>query len=108
MDADRALKRLLIGSVGFVAAIVTVGAFTAGDVGGDASARRPVPVSSFSHEELQRASAMTLDMSRPNADTGSQFHAGDEQLARSRSDAYLRAVEQHQADIDRMLARDVR
>jgi len=48
---------------------------------------------------------MTEQMSTPNANTDSQYHAGDEQLERSQSAGYVQAVEQHQADIKRMLAR---
>jgi hypothetical protein len=37
--------------------------------------------------------------------TDSPVHANDEQLVRSQDPGYVRALEQHQADIDRMLAR---
>lgn len=60
---------------------------------------------SGSHETLQNDVEMTQRMSTPNADTGSQAHRGDGQLERSQSPGYVRALEQHQAQIDRMLAR---
>jgi hypothetical protein len=58
-----------------------------------------------SHEVLQVDANMTQQMSTPNADTGRQNHLNDPQLTRSTDQNYLRRLEQHQADIDRMLAR---
>lgn len=104
MDANRTLKRLLIVALGFVGLMITVGVLSGPD---DPTGGRPSsPAVVYSHDELQRAANMTQQMSTPNANTGSPYHAGDEQLQRSLSNAgYVRAVEQHQADIDRMLAR---
>lgn len=61
---------------------------------------------SGSHETLQNDADMTQRMSTPNADTGSPAHRGDDQLARSQNEGYVRALEEHQAQIDRMLARE--
>lgn len=61
----------------------------------------------YSHELLQSDANMTQQMSDPNADTGRQNHLNDPQLSRSTDEDYLRLLEQHQADIDRMLARRV-
>ena len=103
MDANRTLKRLLIVAVAFLALMITVGVVSGPD---DTTGGRPsTPAAVYSHEELQRAANMTQQMSTPNASTDSQYHAGDEQLQRSSNTGYVRAVEQHQADIDRMLAR---
>lgn len=105
MDADRTLKRLLIVAVAFLGLVITVGV-----VSGPGDATRgpsspPAAGTSYSHDELQRAANMTQQMSTPNANTDSQYHAGDEQLERSQSAGYVQAVEQHQAGIDRMLGR---
>lgn len=65
----------------------------------------PRAVSSYSHDQLQRDATMTQQMSTPNANTDSQYHGNDGQLDRSQSASYVAALEQHRADIDRILAR---
>lgn len=66
----------------------------------------PAVVSGYSHEALQPDADMTQQMSAPNANTDAQFHTSDGQLDRSKNNpAYVRALEQHQRDADRMLAR---
>ena len=103
MDAHRTLKRLLIVAVAFLGLVTTVGVVSGP---GDAiPGRSSSPAAVYSHDELQRAADMTQQMSTPGANTGSTYHAGDEQLQRSSSAGYVRAVEQHQADVDRMLGR---
>ena len=57
------------------------------------------------HEQLQIDAFMIEQMSTPNAATGRQNHRTDQQLERSRDPGYLAALEEHQADTDRMLAR---
>lgn len=104
MDSTRALKRLLFLAVAFFASVITLGLVTAPDDETNGPATRPSAVSSYSHNELQRAADMTDQMSAPSANTGSQAHAGDEQLQRSQDPGYVDALEQHQADLDRMLA----
>lgn len=59
-----------------------------------------------SHQVLQVDANMTEQMSLPNADTARQSHLNDPQLARSQNPDYVRLLEQHQADIDQMLAVD--
>ena len=103
MDANRTLKRLLIVAVAFFGLMITVGVLSGPDA--TTTGRSSGPAAVYSHDELQRAANMTQQMSTPNANTDSPYHAGDEQLQRSSSTGYVRAVEQHQADIDRMLAR---
>ena len=104
MDPTRALKILLIVALVFFGSVITLGVVTTPDDVTNGPATRPAAVSGYTHDELQRAADMTQQMSTPNANTGSPIHAGDEQLARSQSPGYVRAVEQHQAAIDRMLA----
>lgn len=68
---------------------------------------RPPPASSIAaHPRLQTAADMTQAMSAPTASGAMQ--AGlvpDDQLLRSSDPAFVAALEQHQGDIDRMLAR---
>ena len=62
--------------------------------------------STYSHELLQRDANMTQRMSTPTADGPMQSGVvRDTQLDHSQDPAFVRALEQHQADIDRMLAR---
>ena len=103
MDSMHALKGLLAVAVLFFASVIAIGLVAAGDPD-NRSAIRPTGTSGYTHEELQRAADMTQQMSAPNANTGSPIHIYDEQLARSQSAGYVQAVEQHQSDIDRMLA----
>ena len=61
---------------------------------------------SYSHEQLQRDAGMTQQMSVPNASGPmEQYQTRDPQLDRAQDPAYVGALEQHQRDIDRMLAR---
>ena len=105
MDTNRAMRRLKFSAAAFFASVITLGAFTAPDGTPDRPAPAPGPASSYSHDQLQRDARMTQQMSTPNANTGSQYHANDGQLDRSQSAGYVAALETHQADIDRMLAR---
>ena len=106
MDGLRVIKRSLVVMGVSLASLLTVGVFTApDDEPGDPPSRRPTTGASYSHDQLQGDANMTQQMSTPNAATGSQTHARDGQLARSQDPGYLAALEQHQADIDRMLAR---
>jgi hypothetical protein len=74
---------------------------------GGGSQRRDVPDGGVRpvHEQLRIDSFMIEQMSTPNAETGRQNHRRDQQLESSRDPGYLAALERHQADIDRMLAR---
>lgn len=87
----------------FLGSVVALQVFYATDDTGPVP-RGPAVVSS-SHETLQNDADMTQRMSTPNADTGSAAHRSDAQLERSQSSGYVRALEQHQAQIDQMLAR---
>lgn len=104
MDAERALRRLLFSAVAFFGALTTVGVLTTPD-GAAGGRSRPAVVPGYSHDELQPAADMTQQMSSPTANTGSQAHTRDEQLVRSGNAGFVQALERHQADIDRMLAR---
>ena len=103
MEANRTVKKLLVVAAGLFGLMVMVGVV---DGPRDTTNGKSTAPAAYSHNELQRAADMTQQMSTPAANTGSTYHAGDEQLQRSSSVAYLRAVEQHQTDIDRMLARE--
>ena len=59
----------------------------------------------YNHELVQIDANMTQQMSVANADTARQNHQNDPQLRRSTDENYLRQLEQHLADIDKMLAR---
>lgn len=119
MDPQRMFKCLMIVSVLFVGAAIALAAAsdpdrTSGttrppatsDLAQPSGATRPPANSGYSHDDLQRDAEMTQRMSMPNANTGSQVHAGDAQLQHSQSAGYVAALEQHQADIDQMLARE--
>ena len=86
----------------FLGSVVALQTFYETDDAGPVP-RGPAVVSS--HETLQNDADMTQRMSTPNADTGSAAHRGDAQLERSQSPGYVQALEQHQAQIDQMLAR---
>ena len=103
MDSTRVLKRLLFVAVAFFGSVITLGALTTPDDAPDPA--RPAAVAGIPHDQLQADADMTQQMSAPNANTGSQAHRNDGQLDRSQSPGYVAALEQHQADIDRMLAR---
>jgi hypothetical protein len=96
----RPVKRLLgVAVVGLgVLALATSGnGSPAGDV--------PTVGNRIAHEQLQIDAYMIEQMATPNAHTGRQNHRDDPQVERSRDPGYLAALERHQADIDRMLAR---
>jgi hypothetical protein len=88
---------LLLGTIAGLASLTT-----ADDPAGS---KPPASVTAaYSHEVLQSDADMTQQMSAPSANTSAQFHRDDEQLVRSQNSAYLRALEQHQAGLDQMLA----
>ena len=98
MDPERVLKRFLVVSALSVGLVIGVAAVAGPDEASGPT--RPAVTSGYSHEQLQRDAYMTQQMSPPNANTDSQFHASDAQLGRSQSPGYVGALEQHQADID--------
>ena len=92
--------RWLIGSL---VAVFAVLAF-ASTQSAQNSPPRPAPEpAAVSHELLQNDANMTEQMSTPNASLGPN-HQQDAQLERSQESNYVRLLEQHQADVDRMLA----
>lgn len=103
MDPERVLRRLLVVTVVFLGLVIVVAA--ASGPKESSGVTRPASTSGYSHELLQSDAYMTQQMSAPNANTDSQSHAGDAQLDRSQNPGYVAALEHHQADIDRMLAR---
>lgn len=73
-----------------------------------ASAAQQAP-SVDDHDTLQQDALMTQRMAAPNA-AGPMFtgQVQDDQLLHSQNPGFVRALEEHQADIDRMLARPER
>jgi len=106
MDSMRAPTKLLFVALAFLASVVALALATSKDGAGNRPASTSGAVATYSHDQLQADANMTEQMSTPNAATGSQYHVRDGQLARSQDSVYVAALEQHQADIDRMLGRD--
>ena len=100
----KSLRRLIVAAVLFFGGVLTLAAVSEPD-GGAASQSRPSYSGTYDHDQLQRDAQMTQNMSAPNANTDSQYHRDDEQLSHSSDPAFVRDLEAHQADIDRMLAR---
>ncbi len=100
--AMRPLRRLMVSAI---VVFVGLGLATTRDARPDQPSNGPRAYSGYTHEELQFDATMTQQMSNANAATDSQSHRRDAQLVRSQDPNYVRALEQHQADIDRMLAR---
>jgi hypothetical protein len=98
----RPLRRLMIAAV---VVFVGLGVATTRDDRPDQPSNNTRTNSSYTHEQLQLDANMTERMSTANANTDSQNHRRDPQLVRSQDPNYVSALEQHQADIDRMLAR---
>lgn len=98
------MKKLVIVAVLFFGSVIALGLASEPDT-------TPAPASStpgggYSHELLQRDANMTQRMSSPTANGPMQSgQVRDEQLDHSQNPAFVRALEQHQSDIDRMLAR---
>lgn len=131
MGGMRALKRLLVGlalwsglvvgisvstSDGAPPAPASPAAVTSTPATGTASTNvttaPTAPVASSpvnGHDNLQRDAEMTQRMSAPGA-SGPMFSGQirDPQLDHSQNPAFIKALEDHQADIDRMLARSTR
>lgn len=99
------MKKLLIVTMLFFGTVIGVGLASEPD----STQGRATTISegsTYSHELLQQDAAMTQQMSTPTADGPMQRgEVRDAQLDHSQNPAFVRALEQHQADIDRMLAR---
>lgn len=128
MNEMRALKRVLVGLALWSGLVVGIGVGSSDDAGpapaspvavtvtlttlAPPTATQPTPtppaasVRADAHDTLQRDAEMTQRMSAPTA-SGPMFSGQirDEQLDHSQSPGFVKALEQHQADIDRMLAR---
>ncbi len=106
MDGLRVIKRSLAVMGVSLGSLLVVGMITAPDDRPDDAPNRSTTAgatSGYSHDLLQIDANMTQQMSTANANTGAQSHLRDGQLARSQDPSYLAALEQHQADINRML-----
>ena len=64
---------------------------------------RPAPVTGFSHEQLEADRLMTQRMGSYLGPGMDAVMPANGMVARSQSPAYLRALEQHQYEIDRMV-----
>lgn len=128
MDEMRTLKRLLVGLALWSALVVGISvstsdgapsapaspvavtpAPTTGTPSNSVTSAPIAPVASSpvgDHDGLQRDAEMTQRMSVPNA-SGPMFtgQIRDPQLDHSQNPAFIKALEEHQADIDQMLAR---
>lgn len=128
MDEMRTLKRLLVGLALWSGLVVGISVSTSD--GAPPSPASPVAVTSTpttrtasanvttaltapaaaspvdDHDALQRDAEMTQRMSAPNA-AGPMFSGQirDAQLDHSQDPAFVKELEEHQADIDQMLAR---
>lgn len=100
----KSLRRLIITAALFFGGVLTLAALTEPD-NGPGTPNPPTYSGRYDHDQLQRAAEMTQNMSAPNANTGAQYHLGDDQLSHSGDPAFLRDLEAHQAEIDRMRAR---
>lgn len=100
MNVERFGKRLAIFAGLFFTGILALGLANEPQ-GGSGVPARQAPGISYSHEVLQQDALMTQQMSTPNA----PVHNNDAQLHRSQDPGYVRSLERHQEDIDRMLAR---
>jgi len=99
------MRRLLIAVTLFFGSVVGLGLASEPD-GAPPRAATGSGDSGYSHELLQRDSDMTQRMSTPQADGAMQRGlVRDAQLDHSQDPGFVGALEQHQADIDRMLAR---
>lgn len=95
-------RRLALVGALFFGSVFTL---TATGPDGGTGAKTPVYTGAYDHETLQVDAQMTQDMSRPDANTDAQYHRRDEQLGHSSNPGFVRDLEAHQAEIDRMLAR---
>jgi hypothetical protein len=93
--------RVLVGLVA-TGALVSV-AFVVLAVATSTDASRPT--AGFSHEQLEADRVMTQQMATSVGSGMDSVMINDGMLARSGNVAYLRALEQHTRDVDRMLGR---
>jgi len=98
------MRKLMVVVVLFFGSVIAVG--LASEPDGQSRPASSTSGGGYSHELLQQDAAMTQRMSAPNADGPMQRgQVRDDQLNHSQNPGFVRALEQHQADIDRMLAR---
>lgn len=98
-----ALRGFIVAQAILLGVVTVVAGLTAPDEPSTAPAQSSV--SSYSHDLLQRDADMTRQMSAPNADGPMQrYQVVDPQLEHSQQAGFVPALEDHQSDIDRMLA----
>lgn len=102
------IRLLVWGALGLLLFVATVSALSppSTTTPGAGPAAPIAATASYNHAQLQTDAAMTQGMSTPNASGPMQSGKIQEpMLQRSQNPAYVKALEQHQAEIDRMLAR---
>ena len=98
-----ALRAFIVAQVIFLGVVTVVAGLAAPDAPSTAPAQSSV--SGYSHDVLQRDADMTQQMSAPNSDGPMQrYEVVDPQLEHSQQVGFVQALEDHQADTDRMLA----
>lgn len=101
------LRFLAASAFALLALIVTIGVVSQPSGSAPAPGSPPAVTGTYDHAQLQRDAVMTQQMSTPNASGPMQDgRVREGQLQRSQDPAYVGALEQHEADIDRMLARN--
>ncbi len=98
------ITKLVVAPAFTLGAIAGLASLTAPDDPGAPRPATPAASSVYSHDILQSDADMTQQMSAPGANTSSQFHREDGQLARSQRPGYVEALEAHQAGLAQMLA----
>lgn len=100
-------RRMVVAAVLFFAALIPAAALS--DADGPAPTGVETKSGRYSDDLLQADVWMTEGMSTPNADGPMQGgRVVDEQLVRSQDPRFVRDLEAHRAEIDRMIARTPR
>lgn len=97
VSPTKAVLGLLAVGATVVVTFVAVAAVTA--------ERRPLMSGGFSHEQLEADRIMTEQMATASGAGMRSLMLVDGMLERSANDAYLRALERHAYEVDRMLGR---
>lgn len=98
----KGMRRFVVVAAVFFGALVPVAAQSGVEGTGPAP---PSYTGAHDHAVLQQDALMIQTMSAPTANTDAGFHRDDAQLVRSGDPSYVRDIEAHQFEIDRMLAR---
>jgi hypothetical protein len=100
------MKALLVVAGALLVALLAVGALTAPDAATPGRSGTTSAVGPMDQATLQQDAWMTQQMSMVGANGPMQtYSVSDPQLVHSQNPAFVRQLEQYQAEIDRMLAR---